>query len=401
MKNFILIMRILIIVFYFMSFNATAGEGWVSGGGELIQDAQNPWFIKNTKQVKYCLIIDEKNFGQQLEEVRPRIIKAFSFWKTQFTQSAYYFAYPEIRLGEQSFQEVKCDESPDIVFQFGTLTVEQIKKIENPNRHVGITVRTSYDRINLKGKGFVYISPQEGPLKVDLHSIKDKNWKPWTAAKGAYLLPVLIHEIGHIFGIPHDEDLFLMGQRSVERIFSLATNESTSKSTEEYWHNLNRSNQLNTYRIFYADGVPRDGYTCYEPKLPIIISQFFNLNNDEKCVFLDVIDKNFSLKVSTGGSKITRQVGTAKFKNKRIRSMRIVVKMWLTNEQVVLNLPVAGIQPTGVAMREDQVLFQGHFNFDDGKPGKQIFINGGMLNSLTIGGEYGGQIVPDLFGYEP
>ena len=34
--------------------------GWVGMGGELIKDARNPWFVKNTAEVFYCIKIERR-----------------------------------------------------------------------------------------------------------------------------------------------------------------------------------------------------------------------------------------------------------------------------------------------------------------------------------------------------
>ena len=51
-------MKFLLIIFFSQ---LTFAGGWVSSGGELFSDAHNPWFVRNTKDVNYCVVVDEIN----------------------------------------------------------------------------------------------------------------------------------------------------------------------------------------------------------------------------------------------------------------------------------------------------------------------------------------------------
>ena len=83
MKFFFLIQLVLSLL---LSQVATAG-GWSSGGGGLLKDTVNPWFLNNTSVVNYCVLIDEKNFGADQEVVKLQLSRAIDFWKEQFTHA--------------------------------------------------------------------------------------------------------------------------------------------------------------------------------------------------------------------------------------------------------------------------------------------------------------------------
>ena len=177
---------------------SVANAGMVSGGGEVASDRQNPWFVENTKEVDYCISMDEANFGQTKEMARKSILAAFAYWKEEFSQAELYER--RIPVGTQAFHEVSCASDHAITFQFGVLSGEQQAFLVDPSRVVGIAVRTDYDQKMLRGKGFVYISPENGPLALARPGLQAGRW---SLASGRVLEGVLIHEIGHIFGIQH------------------------------------------------------------------------------------------------------------------------------------------------------------------------------------------------------
>lgn len=61
-------------------------------------------------------------------------------------------------------------------------------------------MRTDYDLKLLKGRGYMYFSPQSGPLKLDGEQFGDDFW---SYENGLLLGRVILHELGHVFGIAH------------------------------------------------------------------------------------------------------------------------------------------------------------------------------------------------------
>lgn len=190
------------LFFFLYSLNSFAG-GWVSsGGGELFRDARNPWFVKNTKEVSYCLKIDEDSISASEEKIRQAVTETISYWKEQLTPKHDQPQIGYFDLGTQVFKEVECDQNTDITLQFGygTLSKEQIKFLIKPEKYIGITVRTDYDLKKLQAKGFVYIASDIGKFSYD----NFKGRRVSEAWKYPQLLKyTLLHEFGHIFGIPH------------------------------------------------------------------------------------------------------------------------------------------------------------------------------------------------------
>ncbi len=178
---------------------ALQGSG-VSSGGDVINDANNPWFVGNVHKVAYCLDHDPVSVSASRAVIESAIKKAFEFWHEEFIRLHDSF-YVLDGLGLQEFVSIPCDGNEDIRFQFGAGTLTQGQKdfLVPLQKHVGVTVRTSYDEVALRGKGYVYIASDKGENKFDVGS--HLNSEPWTHE--GLLLRVLIHEIGHTLGIAH------------------------------------------------------------------------------------------------------------------------------------------------------------------------------------------------------
>ena len=106
------------------------------------------------------------------------------------------------KLGTQTFSLVGCQEADvdlKILVGHGTLDNEQIGWLKKPEKYIGVTVRTDYDPIELRGQGFIYIASDLGPNSyTNTGGLVDKAWESEKLLKYAFL-----HEFGHVFGIPH------------------------------------------------------------------------------------------------------------------------------------------------------------------------------------------------------
>jgi hypothetical protein len=192
--------------------SSSALAGWTSGGGHLRTTEQNPWFVQNTKTISYCIDIDETNFGQTRDVAKSKIQRAIAYWKHQFSISEPYDnGGVKVILGSQEFTEVPCGPQVDVAFKFGVLDGDQEQFLKDPSSIVGIAVRTSYDDVQLRGKGFVYVSPEHGRLALRGKDLLANRWN----VKGGKLLEfMLIHELGHVFGMPHLGDNYqIMSER--------------------------------------------------------------------------------------------------------------------------------------------------------------------------------------------
>lgn len=205
---------------------ALAG-GWSSGGGGFIKDARNPWFINNITEVKYCVRLDAENFGTDLTNVNRQIRQALQFWRAEFSHAVLptLAKFGQVQIANQKFIEVSCGSDADLIFQFGVLTKQQRKQFREPMDYGAIAIRTDYDSKTLRGKGFIYVSPLKGPLAIATNGVPQDIWE---RKSGRALFLTLVHELGHVFGLPHGGSFGdLMSEGFVENLLA-----SSSKSEE-------------------------------------------------------------------------------------------------------------------------------------------------------------------------
>lgn len=186
--------------------SSSFGGNGSSGGGNIFGNQLNPWFLGNTKTVSYCVEISPEFSDVSRTRILELVSGSFNYWKKSFASSTGYTAEPTMGtnalLGTQEFVlQDKCDRDTDITFQLGFLNEMQKKAIPNYKQLVGIAYRTSYDEVNLKGKGFIYIGAESGdfrPMANGMHP------KPWSYGKNWTLSEVMKHELGHVFGLQDD-----------------------------------------------------------------------------------------------------------------------------------------------------------------------------------------------------
>lgn len=215
-----------LICFFFLvvfQFSLSAFAGWSSGGGNLTKNSQNPWFLNNTTHVRYCVLVDEKNFGASTKLIHENIEKAIAYWKSEFP----YAVLPEMKklgrlgLATQTFEKVDCDDETDIRLQFGVLSEKQSRFLKTPRESGAVTVRTHYSEESLRAKGFLYFSPARGPLAYDLPGTPPDVWEK---NQGALLYLTLVHEFGHVFGLNHfGTNDQLMSEGFVQRLLLKGT----------------------------------------------------------------------------------------------------------------------------------------------------------------------------------
>jgi hypothetical protein len=153
-----------------------------SGGGYIYGYESNPWFLGNVNTVRYCIDLDEANFGVRREMAAAAIERSIASWKKTFARAHFARRLEEpvgtLVIGTQNFELVTCsDDAIDLRFQLGRLTDEQKKFVPNPNRFVAVTVEQHYDEENMRGRGFIYVSPESGDLRPVADDLADHYWQ--------------------------------------------------------------------------------------------------------------------------------------------------------------------------------------------------------------------------------
>ena len=195
---------LLIVLLLIPAVPAFAGEdqGWESSGGEIFRFRRNPWFVKNTPIVNYCIQHEANSMSADLATVRRAIRKAIDYWKFEFnSQQPVDLGQGFVAIATQNFVEVECPASPPVIFKFGhgTLTEEEVEYLKDPRKFVGVSVRKNFDKVNLKGDGFIFIASDLGPNSYRrANNMIERAWQHEKLLQYA-----LMHELGHLFGIPH------------------------------------------------------------------------------------------------------------------------------------------------------------------------------------------------------
>lgn len=218
---------VLVSVFGFRA----SGKGGVSDGGVYKYGNQaNPWFLENTDFVRYCIHINEANAGLSKEKASAIISDSFAEWKKVFASigegnsiEERLLPYGRIRLGTQEFIE-SCQGEIDLNFYLGVPEHSSLKEFHSQlDDFLGLTIRTHYDSVNLKGKGFIYIAPDK-----ELSAYPEENWTRWTFLKNFAFRTMIRHELSHLFGIGHGEGI-LDGRFIEAEILSLSLFSKRSK----------------------------------------------------------------------------------------------------------------------------------------------------------------------------
>jgi len=257
-----------------------SGGGWAGGGGLVRKDASNPWWVKNTTTVRYCVEIDEQNFGITQQRAIEISQKAFQWWKTAFENGADIESKYSAGVGSQTFSlDPSCSAKTDLRLQFGVLSPEQRSQWtsnvkEPPQQYRGIALRTDYDLKNMRGKGFIYLSPQSGPDKFQSKPGEIEN--PWSIARGELAAVTLVHELGHVFGFDHGSMDFM----SPYTLDSLFLKEIASQIDEL---SPDMMDQPNPFQFTDDSRV-----TCFAETGDVEAKVFWDLPEDKPCLKLDV-----------------------------------------------------------------------------------------------------------------
>ncbi len=318
---------------------AVAGS-WSSGGGEILEHAQNPWFVKipgvptSTPQraTSYCVAVGP-DFPITQRLLESLVAESIVWWRREFSNAHMPVnkliidgVQREVKVyvnTDMTFKET-CDDSVDLAFQFGWLSQEQAQEIErlkvDLTRYVALSIRTDYTS-QLRGKGFIYVSPDRGPMAFRGANILPNAWTELDI-QHIRLKSVIQHELGHVFGLTHAADEgAIMDARFPESVVD-----------------KNRSyNYLGTIQAVFFPKVQGSnhkfcknaGTNKFE-----LARTIFGFKDSENC-FQTFWDLNrFSIYAEESNSRILR--GTARFTDGGQRRHKQMVSLWLPSDQTLL-----------------------------------------------------------------
>jgi hypothetical protein len=320
--------------------NIALAGSWSSGGGEILEHAQNPWFIKIPgvatnelqKPITYCVAVGS-DFPISERQLESLVAESIVWWRREFSNA--HMPINKVVIGSQ-IRELKvyvntdmifkdiCDDSIDIAFQFGWLSQYQQQEIEtlkvDLTRYVALSIRTDYST-QLRGKGFIYVSPDRGPM-----AFRGANIMPnaWTELDPQFtrLKAVVQHELGHVFGLAHGADGgAIMDARFPEKVVD-----------KNGWYLYQEAAQS----VFF----PKIQGSNYQFCKNVGNNQFefarkiFGISESDEC-FQTFWDLNrFSIYAVNQPSRSLR--GTARFTDGGKRRHKQLVSLWLPSDQTLI-----------------------------------------------------------------
>ncbi|MCX6125184.1 MAG: matrixin family metalloprotease [Proteobacteria bacterium] len=190
--------KILIYLTFIIAGGPRAWAGNSTGGGDNFRFADEAaWFNDSQKSIFGC-VESSPTFGVSLEVARTEIEHAFATWRHYIEAKRVFKQYPAAVRFATNFRFIEhCDGSEDIKFYLGASN-DQVTtakaKYHNPTAFVE---RTSFDEKSKWRKGFVWIASTKS-LDIGFGTGQFPNWD-----QKNNLLAILLHEIGHVYGIDH------------------------------------------------------------------------------------------------------------------------------------------------------------------------------------------------------
>ena len=197
-------------------------DGGMTSGGDgdnfflTEKTLKSAWFLGD-KPVQYC-ISKSDNFsvpiaGKDLPETLRSLVRdSLNDWLGtvgELNEMAAE-AHSPYRLSK-NFKEVKCETGEDLTFYFGVVKDDVRSLLKSANIHpAAFAFVRSYDATLGRTKGYIWISPDSG--KYRFHSngpydLKDPEDGWWSIKNRTQA--ILMHELGHVFGVPHTPNTFM------------------------------------------------------------------------------------------------------------------------------------------------------------------------------------------------
>lgn len=313
---------------------------WVGGGGEFNMDNQNPWFVQNTTTIKACVLIDPEHFHlPPYPNMDPSIYLrdvtqvAFKYWQDELAIGTRWVRQDKDAptVGTQNLEFGPCADDTDLRLQFGTLSPAQQAAFrdqgQDPRKFVSLAVRTDYDRVHLKGKGFIYVTADSGPLQpTDVTMMP----QPWVHGE-ARLIKVLAHELGHVFGLQHTKRLVRPNEDLMSSGFPAVMVKSVDPGADEA---INRTGIPQFFSVRHRGGA----LTCLDATDPhwAAVIRFLELSKPPTCLTLTRNDGKIEIYATNMAGK-GEPLGSVNLDLSQMLPTNLspAISMWLPPEQTV------------------------------------------------------------------
>jgi hypothetical protein len=310
--------------------------GMISSGGDLLRDAHNPWWVKNTKIVRYCIEIDQSSISGPREQVEALVNQAFEYWKAEFARRLKMVAgkdnfnqvFNHIGVGTQQFIKTACNgaEGLRIQFGYGTLTAAQRELIPDLRSHLGLTVRTKYDEAQLKGSGFIYLASDQGANSY--RGGPEMIERPWQYE--FFLYAAIVHELGHVFGIPHIGEPYvsLMSEQFLETMLNKSFAETLKEIKVSGYPPL-------PYLFFPSNYFVHCSSAGFSPN----VMSYFSLPAGTRCLHFGIDGDNKQIYVSASATPTSYAMIVGRFAQLDLEAeASIACTLYLTERQNVFPL---------------------------------------------------------------
>lgn len=184
---------------------------WISSGGELRRDQENVWFLQASDESKpqYCIQV-ANGYPFSKSELQTLVKESISDWKAFFAKYGlaekpfmFDFSDGKKRTMAFDFEEISvCDNRPhQLEFLFG-LKNNLVRHYLQNNYALGAAVRGPYDHTSYRSGGTVWIPD-------------------FTNAKH-HLKHLVLHELGHVFGMTHNS-VMVMDMQTIQWLEAYAS----------------------------------------------------------------------------------------------------------------------------------------------------------------------------------
>ncbi len=178
-----------------------SGHSSGSGGDRLEISQSSAWFLSDMRKdrtISYCMDVDE-NFGLSLHRIRDAVESSILKWTT-YLQAKGVNNENYAPLTSQFTLVESCNKDVDLTLYFGTLNERTLPLVDRYYQPVGLAYKERYDYKQLWSKGFIWFAGNKRyPLK---QGSEDASAFPdWSIPDALHA--VILHELGHVFGVPH------------------------------------------------------------------------------------------------------------------------------------------------------------------------------------------------------
>ncbi len=196
----------LFLTFFIFSYLLASEGGWTSNGGDTLSTRNNPWFLEDLwikKEISFCIQMGD--FSVSSKEARMAVTKALKDWQQLLKLSEFSIkpiGSSRRRLATNFRYQSSCDSNTHLKFLFGTYDLQVEKLIKERGYPVAFAQMIEYDPQDGSGKGIIWLMPDQGD-----NVYQGKGIFPFWYL-GA-LHPVIMHELGHVFGVGHQFGSFM------------------------------------------------------------------------------------------------------------------------------------------------------------------------------------------------